>query len=120
LVKAVLRSDLVRIEGAAGNAARAREHLRALRKLSVQPEERKRFIVLYAFSYAALGDTDTALAEYQKQSPWWWPATIGLRYPIFPEARRPLRDDPRYDALIRRANQAWGLKSDGSVPDSNP
>lgn len=42
--------------------------------------------------------------------------TIRIRY-LFPHLLAPLRDDPRYERLIRDLNQAWGLNPDGSLPD---
>ncbi|MDX1396788.1 MAG: hypothetical protein R3195_20610 [Gemmatimonadota bacterium] len=29
---------------------------------------------------------------------------------------RPLRDDPRFQSLLRRVRRAWGLEADGSFP----
>lgn len=31
----------------------------------------------------------------------------------------PLRKDPRYEELIRKANQAWGLNPDGTIPEQS-
>lgn len=116
--RSILRSYLVRIDVLAGDTTRARRHLSELRDLSFSPEERQRFAFLYAMAYATLGDLDAAYAEYRKQSDWWWPATVGFRYPIFPNAQRTLRRDPRYEEVIREANRYWGLDPDGSIPEN--
>lgn len=42
--------------------------------------------------------------------------TITLRH-YYPDILGPLRRDPRWDALVREINVAWGLDPDGSVPD---
>lgn len=38
---------------------------------------------------------------------WYW----------YPNLLGPLRDDPRYESLIRKINESWGLNPDGSLPD---
>jgi hypothetical protein len=67
---------------------------------------------------AALGDADAAFDAFDRVTYWGSFETEHIRY-FFPDVLGPLRDDPRYDALIRRVNQAWGLEPDGSLPDGD-
>jgi TolB-like protein/Flp pilus assembly protein TadD len=67
--------------------------------------------------HAALGDADAAFDAFDRVSHWGSFETEHIRY-FFPDVLGPLRDDPRYDALIRRLNQAWGLAPDGGLPEN--
>ncbi len=35
----------------------------------------------------------------------------------FPDELRPLREDPRFDEIMTRVHDFWGLKPDGSLPE---
>ena len=68
--------------------------------------------------YAALGEADRAFGALERLRRDDW-GDIGpnaaLHYGVNIDLTR-LRDDPRYQELIREANRAWGLNSDGSFP----
>ncbi|NBC19363.1 MAG: hypothetical protein GVY18_18815 [Bacteroidetes bacterium] len=66
---------------------------------------------------AALGETDAAFDAFEQIHDWGSFETEHVRY-FFPRALGPLRDDARYESLIQRVNQAWGLHADGSLPEN--
>ncbi|NBB87653.1 MAG: tetratricopeptide repeat protein [Bacteroidetes bacterium] len=68
--------------------------------------------------YAALGDADAAFDAFERVRAWGTFETEHIRY-FFPDVLRPLRNTPRYDALIRRVNQAWGLRPDGHLSETD-
>jgi len=68
-------------------------------------------------AHAALGRTEKAFAAFEGIEEWgYWP-TLALRY-YFPDVLGPLRDQPRFESLMRRVNQQHGLNPDGSLPSS--
>ena len=89
----------------AGNRARARALLDTLEQTDASAFAR-------AEVHAALGDLDAAFADLQMVE-WSKFLTAELRYG---PALAPLRDDPRYQSLLRTVNRAWGLNPDGSLP----
>lgn len=66
--------------------------------------------------HAALGDTDRAFECFEQVRDWGSFTTEYARY-FFPDVIGPLREDPRYDELLRTVNEYWGLNPDGSLPD---
>jgi tetratricopeptide (TPR) repeat protein len=68
--------------------------------------------------HAALGERDAALADLQKVE-WAKFLTAELRYGPALDA---LRNDPRFQQILRAVNRTWGLNADGTLPqpaDSN-
>jgi hypothetical protein len=68
--------------------------------------------------HAALGDSDAAFDAFERVRTWGTFETEHIRY-FFPDVLGPLRNTPRYDALIRRVNRAWGLRPDGLLPKTD-
>ena len=99
-----------------GDTASAREHLAAIQGEDAADGG----FLIEGLTHAALGQADRAFGAWGHLK---WPdAASGLnawtfRY-LFPDVLDPLRDDSRYEQLIRRMNRAWGLHPDGSLPDS--
>ena len=92
---------------ATGDTTRARELLDHLREVD-QP-----FNV--GLVLAALGEEELAFEAFQEVDRWgYWP-TLAARY-LFPGVLGPLREDPRYDRLLREVDRSWGLNPDGSFP----
>jgi len=90
----------------AGEPDRAREMLARLR-------EEGGMSFWESLVLAALGDTEAAfeaLDEVEWTSVYVWDLLV---LPGF----APLRDDPRYEALVRANNRRWGLNPDGSLPE---
>ncbi|MDX1555525.1 MAG: hypothetical protein R3212_05815 [Xanthomonadales bacterium] len=60
---------------------------------------------------AGLGDDEGAFAAFESVEDWTtdadWPI-LSLRY-LFPGTLEKLREDPRYDRMLRKIDQAWGL-----------
>jgi serine/threonine protein kinase/tetratricopeptide (TPR) repeat protein len=111
--KGWFRAYLVSINSAAGDTALARKYLAQLQE---QEDPAK-----LAQAYASLGKTDLALEAYQRLSDNDWGRfgpSIEFRYGIMYELE-PLRQDTRYEELIQKANQAWNLNPDGSIPKEN-
>ncbi len=49
---------------------------------------------------------------FQRVDRWgYWP-TLSVRY-FYPDVLRPLRDDPRYQELLREVDRSWGLDPGG-------
>jgi DNA-binding SARP family transcriptional activator/tetratricopeptide (TPR) repeat protein len=64
----------------------------------------------------ALGDRDGALEVLTRVERWAaWP-TLAMHF-HFPDELRPLREDPRFDEIMTRVHDFWGLKPDGSLPE---
>jgi TolB-like protein/Tfp pilus assembly protein PilF len=107
------RAYLVGINAAAGDTARAEKYLGQLQEAGVRPYK-------LAQGYTALGKTDRALDTYQRLNEEDWRSmgpSVEFRYGIMYDLE-PLRKDPRYEELIRKANRAWGLNPDGSLPEN--
>jgi serine/threonine protein kinase/thioredoxin-like negative regulator of GroEL len=68
--------------------------------------------------HAALGNEEAAFGAFRRVERWgdYWP-TLSVRH-YYGEVWETLRNDPRYDALIREVNRAWGLNPDGSIPEN--
>lgn len=110
--KGWFRTYLVSINSAAGDTAQALEYLDQLQKMEADPAK-------LGQAYAALGKTDRALKAYQRMSWKGWRRfgpSVEFRYGILYDLE-PLRQDPRYEELIRKANRAWGLNPDGNLPE---
>ena len=59
-----------------------------------------------------LGDAEGAFAAFDRAH--WNPMhAMNLR---FHPALDPIRDDPRFEELLRRVSETWGLRPDGSLP----
>ncbi len=85
---------------ATGDTARAREMLDRLREVD-EPFE-------VGVVHAALGEQEMAFEAFREVDRWEaWPI-LAARY-LYPEILGPLRDDPRYDQLLRSMDLAWGL-----------
>jgi len=109
------RAYLVDIHAAGGDTTQAQRYLRQLQDAEVWPAR-------LAHAYAALGKTDRALDTYQRLTDEGWRAfgsSVEFRYGIMYDLE-PLREDPRYEELIRKANRAWGLNPDGTIPAESP
>lgn len=65
---------------------------------------------------AALDDADAAFEAFNRVGDWGSFETEHLRY-FFPDVLGSLREDPRYDELVRTVNRSWGLKPDGTIPE---
>ena len=108
-----MRAHLAAVLAVQGDTAGAREQLDWLRA-----EEAELFWI--GFVHATVGETDRALEAWERMELEAWgriPAPHHLRYGILLDLA-PLRDDLRYQELIREANRYWGLNPDGSLPDS--
>lgn len=58
--------------------------------------------------YAALGETDRAFAVFERIDQWRaWP-TLAMRY-YFPNVLSPVRNDVRYQKLLREIDRSWGI-----------
>jgi TolB-like protein/Flp pilus assembly protein TadD len=66
--------------------------------------------------HAALGAPERAFACFEEIRDWGSFTTEHARY-FFPDALGPLREDPRYDELLRTVNEYWGLAPDGALPE---
>lgn len=83
------RPELSRIEGAAGELA--------------DP-------FAAGLVHAALGQGDEAFASFGKVTRWEPTETELIRY-FFPDVLGPLREDPRYERVLREVNRSWGLET---------
>jgi tetratricopeptide (TPR) repeat protein len=105
------RFYLARIAASRGDTAAAREQLAEVRQADDPFFE--------GLIHAVLGDEDAAFTAWERVEKEVWRSgpNQGLHYG-FSDILDPLRDDPRYEELIREINTAWGLNPDGSLPDS--
>lgn len=55
---------------------------------------------------AALGETESALDAMMGLERWDYWSTFAVRY-FFPDVLRPLREDPRYAAVLQRVDASW-------------
>jgi TolB-like protein len=106
-----MRGHLAAVLAAQGDTAGARERLDWLRS-----EEADLFWI--GFVHAAIGETDQALEAWEQMDVEVWgriPAPHHLRYGVLLDLAA-LREDSRFQELIREANRAWRLEPDGSFP----
>jgi TolB-like protein/Tfp pilus assembly protein PilF len=106
------RAYLVSINSKAGHTDQSQKYLSQLQEEGEDPAQ-------LGQAYAALGKTDLALKAYQQLSDEGWGRlgpSIEFRYGILYDLG-PLSQDPRYEELIQKANRAWGLNPDGSIPE---
>ncbi|MDX1394792.1 MAG: protein kinase [Gemmatimonadota bacterium] len=89
----------------AGDAVRAREVLAALAEDGDTP-------MWEALVLSALGDVDAAFEALERVE---WDFVMKWDLLVFPFFDA-LREDPRYDELVRENNVRWGLNPDGSLP----
>jgi TolB-like protein/protein involved in temperature-dependent protein secretion len=94
---------------AVGDTASARQRIRELQHNKAHP-----LILVYA--YAALGNIDATIEEFEKIEEWGYVNTLTVRYSVFPDQMQRINEHPRYKELIRQVNQYWGLNPDGSIP----
>lgn len=86
-------------EHASGNVAAARETLAAMEELGET--------ACAALLHAALGQRDRAFAAFTATVRWdYWPALFVHHY--FPDVLGPLRNDPRWDEVLRSVSRDWG------------
>lgn len=93
------------VHAAAGDTVRAREALARLEEPGGAP-------FWEAMVHAALGEERAAFEALREVE---WTTVLRWDLRVFP-AFDPLRDDPRYDELIREIDVSWGLNPDGSLP----
>jgi len=105
---AEIQAALAVTHAAAGDTPQAREHLRQIDEATAPFSA--------GLAQAALGNVDAAVEAFERVDNWGSLETEHLRY-FFPDVLGPLREDPRYEALIRGVNQAWGLEPDGGLPE---
>lgn len=66
--------------------------------------------------HAALDDHESAFAALSRIRDWTYWATLSIHH-YYPGVLDALREDSRYRPILERAHRAWGLVSDGSLPD---
>ena len=98
--RSLLRAVLAASTAAAGRIDRARE-LSSLIDPVADPFSA-------GLAHAALAEEDDALEAFSRIQDWDQFSTIFLRY-FFPDALGPLRDTPRYEQLLRRADRSWSV-----------
>lgn len=64
--------------------------------------------------HAALGEDDAAFDAFEQVRDWSSFSTEHVRY-FFPDVLGPLREDPRYEELLRQVDRSWGLETNRSV-----
>lgn len=101
---------LAAVETALGDTVRARELLAEIEADDPRP-------IVMAYAHAAFGDADATLSAFERVEDWISFSPGTLRYATFPEGMALIRDDPRYEELLREVNEFWGLNPDGSLPD---
>jgi TolB-like protein/Tfp pilus assembly protein PilF len=89
----------------AGDTTQARALLDTLEKNDESPYAR-------AEVHAALGETDAALSDLRAVK---WAKFLAAELRYGP-ALNPLRDDPRFQHILREVNRAWNLSADGRLP----
>jgi Serine/threonine protein kinase len=102
---AEVRGALAVTQAASGDPDRARE-------LSEQID-RSEAPFSKGLVHAALGDTDRAFECFGQVRDWGSFTTEHARY-FFPDVLGPLREDPRYDDLLRTINEYWGYIPTGA------
>lgn len=105
--RAEVRAALAATLATAGDRSGARQHLAAL--------ERAADPFSLGLARAALGEEDAAFEAFRRVREWGSFETEHLRY-FFPRALGPLRQDPRWEALIRDVDGQWGRDRDGGLP----
>jgi TolB-like protein/Tfp pilus assembly protein PilF len=64
----------------------------------------------YGLALAGMGDREGALQSLRSVREWGQLSTESVRY-FFPRELGPLRDDPRFGEILRRADVSWGMAS---------
>jgi len=100
-------STLALLQAVSGETAVARE---ALARFESEDDFFAAGVVL-----AGLGEHERALTALERVNRWdWWPA-LAMHF-HFPHEFEPLRADPRFESLMERVHESWGLEPDGSLP----
>lgn len=105
------RAYLVQILSAQGDTTAAKTHLKRLKSINAEPP-------FLGWAYLGIGMIDKALQTYQEIEGSGW-GNIGVldRLRYYGDEHPAIKDKPRYQQLLRKANIAWGLNPDGSIPD---
>ena len=91
-----------------GNLSRVRE---LMDRMDDAGEER----AMNGFVHAALGEEEEAMRVFESIERWaYWPSICLLS--VLGEELSPLRPDPRYQRLIQRVNEWWGM----TTPEEEP
>jgi len=106
---AEVRAALAATQAASGNRDRARELGRQIDRTEASFSK--------GLVHAALGDPERAFECFEQIHDWGSFTTEHARY-FFPNVLGPLREDPRYDELLRTVNEYWGLRPDGRLPEA--
>lgn len=100
---------LLSVRAAAGDTAQARKHFEQMQSGPITAYLRGR-------ARADLGDREAAFDAFEEIEEMGVVETYELRYG-HTKGLAALQGDPRYEELIRRINQQWGLTRDGSIPE---
>lgn len=104
------RATLALAHAAAGDGGRAWELLGSLVEDDAHP-------FLVGLVHAALGGDEAAFATFERIDRWTtdarWPI-LAARY-LFPDVLGELREDPRYQDMLREIDRAWGLAAEGGA-----
>jgi hypothetical protein len=106
-----VRAVLGATHAVSGDATRARELLAQIDAVEAPFSA--------GLMHAALGDPQAALDAFERVEDWGSFETEHVRY-FFPDALGPLRNDPRYDALIQTVDRSWGVTPDGQPRPTAP
>ncbi|MDX1641513.1 MAG: tetratricopeptide repeat protein [Balneolaceae bacterium] len=105
----VWKSYLVVLEAAVGDTSQAQERFNELQSKQIEP-------VFLALCQAALGNSDKVFESLNNVREWGWIETLTIRYSTH-DSFSQIKNDPRFNDLIREVNEYWGLNPDGSIPE---